>query len=126
MMQPINSTDVNQVLVQDPRQLLPEQQTESDRAATEVTLIYLWGSATAATASAIIQNMSGIEGMKPGEHSESKNPRILAPRPGIEPTAPAVERRLLTTGPPRKSGQGPHALAHRVCTSTGESALELN
>ena len=64
MLQPINSTDVNQVLVQDPRQLLLEQQTKSDRAAT---------------ASAIMQNMSGIEGVKRGEHSESKNPRVLAP-----------------------------------------------
>ena len=28
---------------------------------------------------------------------------ILAPRPGIEPASPALEGRLLTTGPPGKS-----------------------
>ena len=29
--------------------------------------------------------------------------RILAPRPGIEPTPPALEGEVLTTGPPGKS-----------------------
>ena len=28
---------------------------------------------------------------------------ILVPRPGIEPTAPALEGEVLTTGPPGKS-----------------------
>ena len=29
--------------------------------------------------------------------------RMLTPRPGIEPTPPALEARVLTTGPPGKS-----------------------
>ena len=28
---------------------------------------------------------------------------ILVPQPGIEPTAPAMQGRFLTTGPPKKS-----------------------
>ena len=32
---------------------------------------------------------------------------ILVPRPGIEPESPALEGGFLTTGPPKKSLQGP-------------------
>ena len=35
---------------------------------------------------------------------------IEAPRPGIEPALPALDGKVLTTGPPRKSLSGSHLL----------------
>ena len=43
---------------------------------------------------------------------------ILIPRPGIKPMSPALEHRLLTTGPPEKSQQHQFLLQYPVLQQT--------